>query len=180
MLEFAFIFCDENSDIQYPCPHVKYNNSITNTAWRGSKLDPWTTDRRPNKFSRFALPQLDIEIIKNKGLILPSHIRNSKCNRIRGATEGTVFPPDMETGAVFRVFRKAFCRPVPIVFKGKVEREGLPAFHYSLPDNFADPDNPENACYCRGGECPRKGLMDLTPCYYSELRAPLFVYLFTH
>lgn len=103
-------------------------------------------------------------------------LRNTRCNSIRGATEATVFPSKLDEHAVFRVFRKAFCRPIPIVFKKKVKQNGLPAFQYTIPDNFADPPemNPDNECFCRSKECLKKGLLDLTPCYYSEY---FFVFL---
>lgn len=96
--------------------------------------------------------------------------RNSRCNKIRGATEGAVFPTHMDPNAVFRIYRKAFCRPLPIVFQRKVVHDGLPGNQYTLAENFADPPelNPENKCYCYKGECMKKGLMELTPCYYSE------------
>ncbi|CAB0029574.1 unnamed protein product [Trichogramma brassicae] len=99
--------------------------------------------------------------------------RNTKCNRLQGATEGTVFPANMDPKAVFRVFRKAFCRPVPITFQKKVVAAGLPAYQYTIVDNFADPpeENPDNECYCRNNECLKKGLMDLTPCYYTNSQA---------
>lgn len=96
---------------------------------------------------------------------------NTICNRIRGATEGTLFPSNLDKSAVFRVFRKAFCRALPIVFKNEVTTSsGLTGWEYTLSDNFLDPPdmNPENECYCRKmKKCLRKGLSDLTPCYYS-------------
>ncbi|OXU24944.1 hypothetical protein TSAR_015667 [Trichomalopsis sarcophagae] len=95
--------------------------------------------------------------------------RNTRCNSIRGATEATVFPSKMDEHAVFRVFRKAFCRPIPIVFEKRLDLHGLPAFQYTIPDNFADPPelNPDNECFCREKECLKRGLLDLTPCYYN-------------
>ncbi|CAD6243103.1 GSCOCG00009640001-RA-CDS [Cotesia congregata] len=96
---------------------------------------------------------------------------NTICNRIRGATEGTLFPSNLDKSAVFRVFRKAFCRALPIVFKNEVTTSsGLTGWEYTLSDNFLDPPdmNPENECYCRKmKKCLRKGLSDLTPCYYN-------------
>ncbi|XP_043287176.1 scavenger receptor class B member 1 [Venturia canescens] len=96
---------------------------------------------------------------------------NTICNRIQGATEGTLFPTNLDKNAVFRVFRKAFCRAFPIEFKDEVETDsGLTGWKYSLTDNFLDqPDvNPENECYCRKMKtCLKRGLSDLTPCYYN-------------
>ncbi|KAK2577977.1 hypothetical protein KPH14_008412 [Odynerus spinipes] len=98
---------------------------------------------------------------------------NTICNRIRGATEGTVFPANLDKRAVFRVFRKAFCRTLPIVFKKEViTQEGIPGYLYGLSEDFLDPPdvNPDNECYCRKlKKCLKKGLSDLMPCYYSIL-----------
>ncbi|XP_001600667.2 scavenger receptor class B member 1 [Nasonia vitripennis] len=101
-----------------------------------------------------------------------SRAENTRCNSIRGATEATVFPSKMDERAVFRVFRKAFCRPIPIVFEKRLDLHGLPGFQYTIPDNFADPPelNPDNECFCREKEekeCLKRGLLDLTPCYYN-------------
>lgn len=79
----------------------------------------------------------------------------------------------MDKRAVFRVYRKAFCRALPIVFKKEVlTDQGLPGYLYVLKDNFADPpdQNPDNECYCLNKKnCLKKGLINLTPCYYSTL-----------
>ena len=97
---------------------------------------------------------------------------NTICNTIEGATEGTLFPLHLDKSAVFRVFRKAFCRAFPIEFKGETMTDiGLLGYKYSLTDNFLDPPdmNPENECYCRKmKKCLKRGLSDLTPCYYSK------------
>ncbi|XP_034941123.1 scavenger receptor class B member 1-like [Chelonus insularis] len=96
---------------------------------------------------------------------------NTICNRIQGATEGAIFPTHLDKSAVFRVFRKSFCRALPIVFKEEViTKAGLLGYSYTLSENFLDPPemNPENECYCRKmKKCLKKGLSDLTPCYYN-------------
>ncbi|XP_058806100.1 scavenger receptor class B member 1 [Phymastichus coffea] len=94
---------------------------------------------------------------------------NRKCNMLRGVYEGTVFPTHMDKRAQFRIYRKAFCRPLPINFVKETTKFGLSGYEYTLPDNFADrPDtNPDNECYCRHGECMKKGLLDMTPCYFN-------------
>lgn len=97
---------------------------------------------------------------------------NTLCNRIQGATEGVVFPLNMNKDAVFRIWRKAFCRTFPIKYIGEtVADNGLAAYKYTFTDDFLDtPEtNPDNECYCRKmKKCLKKGLSDLTPCYYSE------------
>ncbi|TGZ46958.1 scavenger receptor class B member 1 [Temnothorax longispinosus] len=96
---------------------------------------------------------------------------NTICNRLRGATEGIVYPSHMDKRATFRVYRKAFCRPLPIQFRKEVWADnGLPGYLYTLRDDFADPpdQNPDNECYCRKMKtCLKKGLSDVTPCYYN-------------
>ncbi|KMQ83172.1 scavenger receptor class b member 1 [Lasius niger] len=77
----------------------------------------------------------------------------------------------MDKRATFRVFRKAFCRTLPIMFRKEVSTEnGIPGYLYTLTDDFADPPdrNPDNECYCHKMKtCLKRGLSDLTPCYYS-------------
>ncbi|KZC10300.1 PREDICTED: scavenger receptor class B member 1-like isoform X2 [Dufourea novaeangliae] len=96
---------------------------------------------------------------------------NTICNRVKGCTEGELFPTNLDVHATFRVFRKAFCRAIPIVFKEKVWMEnGLEGYMYTVAEDFLDtPDqNPENECFCKKkSKCLRKGLSDMTPCYYN-------------
>lgn len=96
---------------------------------------------------------------------------NTVCNRLQGSTEGIIFPSHIDKHATFRIFRKAFCRPLPIQFRKEVWSDnGLPGYLYTLTDDFADPpdQNPDNECYCRKMKtCLKKGLSDVTPCYYN-------------
>ncbi|XP_015179933.1 PREDICTED: scavenger receptor class B member 1-like [Polistes dominula] len=107
---------------------------------------------------------------------------NTRCNSIRGASEGAVFPPNLDKRAVFRVYRKSFCRTVPIVFKKDIYFDGnIPTYLYDISDDFLDPPdkNPDNECYCRKlKKCYKKGLSDLTACYYhipSAVSLPHFL-----
>ncbi|KYM93627.1 Scavenger receptor class B member 1 [Cyphomyrmex costatus] len=96
---------------------------------------------------------------------------NTNCNMLQGTTEGIIFPMHLDKRAVFKVYRKAFCRPLPIVFKKEIWTDnGLPGYLYTLTDDFADPpdQNPDNECFCRKMKtCLKKGLVDVTPCYYN-------------
>ncbi|XP_029040309.1 scavenger receptor class B member 1 [Osmia bicornis bicornis] len=95
---------------------------------------------------------------------------NTICNRVKGTTEGELFPANLDEHATFRVYRKAFCRAIPIVFKEKVWVEsGLEGYLYTVASDFLDPPdlNPINECYCRNRKCLKRGLSDMTPCYYS-------------
>nr|XP_031841755.1 scavenger receptor class B member 1-like [Nomia melanderi] len=97
--------------------------------------------------------------------------QNTICNRVRGSTEGELFPSNLDPHAVFRVFRKAFCKAIPITFKEQLWLDnGFEGYLYSVADNFLDtPDeNPDNECFCKKkSQCLKKGLSDMTPCYYS-------------
>ncbi|XP_012059042.1 PREDICTED: scavenger receptor class B member 1 [Atta cephalotes] len=98
---------------------------------------------------------------------------NTKCNILQGATEGIVFPSYIDKRAIFRIYRKAFCRPLPIIFRKEIWTDnGLPGYLYTLTDDFASPpdQNPDNECFCRKMKtCLKKGLINLTPCYYNYL-----------
>ncbi|XP_043262677.1 scavenger receptor class B member 1-like [Colletes gigas] len=100
-----------------------------------------------------------------------THPENTICNRVQGSTEGELFPGNLDKRTVFRVFRKSFCRAIPIVFKEQVLLEnGFEGYLYSMSDDFLDPpdQNPENKCFCsKLKKCLKKGLSDITPCYYS-------------
>lgn len=78
----------------------------------------------------------------------------------------------MDKHAVFRVYRKSFCRALPIVFQEEsVLHEGIAAYRYGLAENSFDPPdmNPENQCFCKKNtKCLKKGLSEITPCYYSK------------
>jgi hypothetical protein len=81
----------------------------------------------------------------------------------------------MTPNDTFLIYRKAFCRFLPVVFsRSGVTQEGFPAYWFHLPDNvFDSPDkNPDNECYCRPrvAPCLLSGLADITPCYYSKFQ----------
>jgi hypothetical protein len=85
-----------------------------------------------------------------------------------------VFHRRLTSNDTFLIYRKAFCRVMPVVFsRSGVTDEGFPAFWFRLPDDvFGSPDrNPENECYCRPkvAPCLLSGLADITSCYYSKL-----------
>ncbi|GFG34116.1 hypothetical protein Cfor_05572 [Coptotermes formosanus] len=96
----------------------------------------------------------------------------TSCSSLKGVSEGVLYPKRMRSNDTFLIYRKAFCRVLPVAFsRSGVTNEGFPAYWFHLPDNvFDSPDrNPENACYCRPkvAPCLLSGLADLTPCYYG-------------
>ncbi|XP_017769336.1 PREDICTED: scavenger receptor class B member 1 [Nicrophorus vespilloides] len=94
---------------------------------------------------------------------------NSKCNTVEGVFVEGLFTPDMDLNNTLRLYRRAFCRPVDFRFEKKEVFKGYDANVFRVDPLFlARPEeNPDNACYCYKGKCPKKGLSYLTPCYYD-------------
>ncbi|XP_060526556.1 lysosome membrane protein 2-like [Cylas formicarius] len=89
-----------------------------------------------------------------------------KCHLVEGAYDGTIFPRDLRPNRRVTLFRKAFCRPVPLEFiKDKTTNQGFRAFEYKLADDMFDVI-PENECFCYKGKCV-KGIQSIAPCYYG-------------
>lgn len=98
--------------------------------------------------------------------------RNDKCNTLEGAYDGTVFPHDIQKDWQFRIYRKLFCRTVPIYYDHTgYTKDGFEAYYFKVLSNFLDKyeDNPLNECYCRDKDyCLPAGLGDLSPCTYGK------------
>ncbi|KAG4067259.1 hypothetical protein HA402_000250, partial [Bradysia odoriphaga] len=95
--------------------------------------------------------------------------KNTMCNTLRGTYDGTLFPQNISQNEEFRVYRKAFCRTLPIRFDHAGEIDGLQAYYFELTENAFDSDviDPSSSCFCPKGKCLRKGLGNITPCYYN-------------
>ncbi|KAL1139376.1 hypothetical protein AAG570_006360, partial [Ranatra chinensis] len=94
----------------------------------------------------------------------------SNCNSLKGALEGLLLPRDLDTKVSVSVYRKAFCRTLPMVFINKtVTDKGFPMYLYTLREDAFDTSSPDNACFCRHNTepCLPKGLSDMAPCYYG-------------
>ena len=87
-----------------------------------------------------------------------------------GAYDGSLFPQNISQNEVFRVYRKAFCRTLPIKFTHTGKQDGLDAYWFALADNAFDDDidDETSSCYCNSGQCLKKGLGNITPCYFSK------------
>jgi len=104
---------------------------------------------------------------------------NRSCNMVQGTYEGIIFPSNIPKGKDFTVFRKAFCRPLKIVYtSSNMTEEGIRFHEYKIDDDAFDSKKSENSCYCVDGECPPKGLTDLAPCYYRIPVALSFPHFF--
>ncbi|XP_065581851.1 lysosome membrane protein 2-like isoform X2 [Artemia franciscana] len=100
--------------------------------------------------------------------------KTDSCNMING-TDGTAFPPDVSKNTTLEMFNPELCRPIPLTYRGKVERNGVEAYKFSPPDNVFDPPSmvPEHDCYCpeEGCSLPR-GVFNVSICNYG---APIAV-----
>lgn len=107
------------------------------------------------------LPQWGYEPGKNR----------TKCSNVQGAIEGILYPRNLSPNQSFSIYRKAFCRTLPLVYdKQSFSNRGVPVFRYVVADNALDsPDkNPDNECYCKEDDaCLPSGLSDISPCYYG-------------
>lgn len=77
-----------------------------------------------------------------------------ECNEIRG-TEGTVFPPYLDVGKDVYAFSPALCRSLPITYKQRSKKSGIPTYEYTL-DFPSVLENEDLHCFCTDppeGEC---------------------------
>ncbi|XP_055543770.1 scavenger receptor class B member 1-like [Wyeomyia smithii] len=95
--------------------------------------------------------------------------KNTPCNTLQGSYDGTVFPRNISKTEIFRVYRKAFCRTLPIAFEREGEHDGIKAYWFAIQENAFESslDDPYSSCYCRNGHCLPRGLGDLSPCWYN-------------
>uniref|UniRef100_A0A182IB07 Uncharacterized protein n=1 Tax=Anopheles arabiensis TaxID=7173 RepID=A0A182IB07_ANOAR len=77
--------------------------------------------------------------------------------------------PGLAHWEVFKVYRKAFCRTLPIAFEREGEVDGIKAYWFSIKENAFESsmDDPYTSCYCKNNRCLPKGLGDLSPCWYN-------------
>lgn len=86
--------------------------------------------------------------------------RNSACNTLQGAYDGTLFPKNISHNEKFKVYRKAFCRTLPIHYSHSGKQYGIDAFWFKLSDNAFDDslDDPDTMCFCsKEKTCMKRG-----------------------
>ena len=89
---------------------------------------------------------------------------------------GSFFPPRDKTGEdIVHIWDKDLCRAMPMKYRGPADKDGIRADLYTPIDNVFDPPSnitPDNECFCPDDPalCPAKGLQNISPCQYSELR----------
>jgi len=94
--------------------------------------------------------------------------RRDKCSLDRAA-EGVLFPRHLTADMDFPIYRKAFCRTLPLTYDstGKMP-DGYPVYLYKFRTEVFNSSLDENRCYCPQDGCLPSGLSDISPCYYSE------------
>ncbi|KAK5638325.1 hypothetical protein RI129_012620 [Pyrocoelia pectoralis] len=93
---------------------------------------------------------------------------NSTCGLIKGAYLNMIFPPNLPEGCNLVLYRSGFCRPIPIRYNHTdTKKYGYKTYTFTINDNFLATDDPDNHCYCRKWPCIRKGVGDISPCYYG-------------
>ncbi|XP_063706007.1 scavenger receptor class B member 1 [Culicoides brevitarsis] len=95
--------------------------------------------------------------------------KNTGCNTLRGNYDGTLFPRNISKNEVFKYYRKCFCRTLPIEFTHEGMMDGVEAYWFKLADHAFESryDDPETACFCKKKQCMKKGLGNITPCYWN-------------
>ncbi|XP_055922794.1 lysosome membrane protein 2 [Eupeodes corollae] len=159
----------------------------------GSKIEPTTTETekddaadRNSEFDNFKPLSRDFSIDNWNGLRGLSQwgyhegSSNTACNTLKGSFDGTLFPKTMTQGDTFRVYRKAFCRTLPVIYSHPGSLDGVDAYFFKLAEYAFDTNisDPETACFCKDRMCLKRGLGRITPCYYNIPSAISFPHFF--
>lgn len=102
------------------------------------------------------------------------HWNEEPCTSIAGS-EGSFFPPrDIAKSDRVHIYDKDLCRIIPLQYVERVEKDGLAADLFRLPNNsYGDAaHNPENKCYDAGEYEAVRGLQNISPCQYG---APVYI-----
>ncbi|XP_025421899.1 scavenger receptor class B member 1-like isoform X2 [Sipha flava] len=84
------------------------------------------------------------------------------------ATEGILFPRHLTPDMNFPIYRKAFCRTLPLTYDstGKMP-DGYPVYLYKFQPEVFNSSLEDNHYYCPKDGCLPSGLSDISPCYYN-------------
>lgn len=111
---------------------------------------------------------------KVNGLDHIPHWKDKPCNNLR-ASEGSFFPPRYVTKEnLVNVYDKDLCRIMPLKYRKDVYKDGIQTGLYTPPSSTFEcaAVNPDNKCYCDAGDCPPRGLQNISPCQYN---APVYL-----
>ncbi|XP_059054544.1 scavenger receptor class B member 1 [Achroia grisella] len=91
---------------------------------------------------------------------------STPCNRIKGAYEGIMFPPDIDTEKIMPIYRKQACGILPFQFNRQTkEKYGFNYYRFEL-DKASFDNSSEYACEC-DYNCLPNGFVDIGNCYYG-------------
>ncbi|XP_016948085.1 lysosome membrane protein 2 [Drosophila biarmipes] len=104
-----------------------------------------------------------------KGWEYNRETNGTMCNRIWGSHDATLFPLDMDENDEFFLYRRTFCRRLPVKFNRTTTYNGIDGYEFLMePDSFdSDVDNSNSSCYCKNNRCLKKGVGNVSPCYYN-------------
>uniref|UniRef100_A0A1A9ZZ29 Scavenger receptor class B member 1 n=1 Tax=Glossina pallidipes TaxID=7398 RepID=A0A1A9ZZ29_GLOPL len=151
-------------------------HNVVNMHLPGSKI---SKDRQPKYYREFSINTWNNE--KTIHYWTNSRKQNlTNCNRVYGTFDGSLFPHDIEKGEILRIYRKTFCRTLPIVFTHPSTINGIEAYNFKLHEKSFDSDlsDGDSSCFCKNRKCLRKGLGNITPCYYNIPLAISFPHFF--
>ncbi|XP_017143381.1 lysosome membrane protein 2 [Drosophila miranda] len=91
------------------------------------------------------------------------------CNRIWGSHDATLFPRDINEKDAFYLYRRTFCRKLPLKFNSTRTYNGIDGYEFVMePDVFdSELGNPNSSCFCKNNRCLKKGVGSVSPCYYN-------------
>ncbi|KAH8311615.1 hypothetical protein KR044_007211, partial [Drosophila immigrans] len=94
----------------------------------------------------------------------------TQCNRIWGSHDATLFPRDLNEDDEFYIYRRTFCRRLPLKFVRTLKFRGQDAFEYTMEPHIFDSElhNENSSCFCKNNQCLKRGVGNVAPCYYSE------------
>jgi len=112
--------------------------------------------------------------------------KGSDCDKARGSY-GIFFKPQLSKEDRIYLYRKDFCRSIPMDFERTIEDDtygGLTAYRFAPPKNLLEApsaENNENLCFCKAGSCGDvpSGTFNISLCSYGApilLSRPHFLY----
>ncbi|XP_022218031.2 lysosome membrane protein 2 [Drosophila obscura] len=102
------------------------------------------------------------------------HWNEEPCTSVAGS-EGSFFPPrDITKSEMVYIYDKDLCRIIPLKYDQTLEKDGIAADLFRLPNNsYGDSaHNPENKCFDSNEYEPVRGLQNISPCQYG---APVYI-----
>lgn len=91
---------------------------------------------------------------------------NTCSDTLVNATEGVTYAQFLTKNSTIRYWRKTLCKVTPLFYESDVQKYGIMAYKFQLPNDTYNRTEPED-CYV--SEPPlANGLSDVSKCYYSK------------